>query len=191
MSDKRIKALAIKVHAKTEPNGVEFAWEKIPELEVFTKNILIPEIAVDKEGNSSVNIGTIVSGIPSVFARANLFKSALDNIQDKDAAASGLMLFYKSLISEWKGFISCIALNYKDIEVNRIHLAYSDGQQLIDTANIYEPAGAFGNMLFERKPLWCDQSLANNADKIPFIDVISFKGSSLVGLHRTAFYLPL
>lgn len=187
MSDKRIKALAIKVQAKTEPNGVEFAWDKIPQLEVFTKNILIPEIAVDKDGNSSVNIGTIVSGIPSVFARANLFKSALDNIQDKDADAAGLMLFYKSLISEWKGFISCIALNYKDIEVNRIPLAYSDGQQLINTANIYEPVGAFGNMLFERQPLWCDQSLANNTDKVPFIDVISFKGNVVGGTSPDSF----
>ncbi|WP_158797875.1 hypothetical protein [Pedobacter sp. L105] len=187
MSDKRIKALAIKVHPKTEPNGVEFAWDKIPQLEVFTKNIIIPEIAVDREGNSSVNIGTIVSGIPSVFARANLFKSALDNIQDKDSEAAGLMLFYKSLISEWKGFISCIALNYKDIEVNRIHLAYSDGQQLINTSNIYEPVGAFGNMLFERQPLWCDQSLATNAGKVPFIDVISFKGNVVGGTSPDSF----
>lgn len=187
MSDKRIKALAIKVHAKTEPNGVEFAWDKIPQLEVFTKNILIPEIAVDQEGNSSVNIGTIVSGIPSVFARANLFKSALDNIQDKDAESAGLMLFYKSLVSEWKGFISCIALNYKDIESNRIQLSYSDGQGLSTTANIYEPVGAFGNMLFERQPLWCDQSLSNNADKIPAIDVISYKGIVVGGTSPDSF----
>jgi hypothetical protein len=187
MSDKRIKALAIKVHPKTEPNGVEFAWEKIPQLEVFTKNILIPEIAVDQDGNSSVNIGTIVSGIPSVFARANLFKGALDNIRDKDAEASGLMLFYKSLISEWKGFISCIALNYKDIESNRIHLSYTDGQSLSTTANIYEPIGAFGNMLFERQPLWCDQSLANNTDRVPFIDVVSFKGNVVGGTSPDSF----
>ncbi|WP_442591217.1 hypothetical protein ACSBL2_08290 [Pedobacter sp. AW31-3R] len=187
MSDKRIKALAIKVHPKTEPNGVEFAWDKIPQLEVFTRNILIPEIAVDKDGNSAVNIGTIVSGIPSVFARANLFKAALDHIQDKDAEAAGLMLFYKSLVSEWKGFISCIALNYKDIEISRIHLTYSDGQQLMNTSNIYEPVGAFGNMLFERQPLWCDQSLTNNADKIPFIDVISYKGNVVGGTSPDSF----
>ncbi|WGQ11298.1 hypothetical protein QG516_06470 [Pedobacter gandavensis] len=187
MSDKRIKALAIRVHANSEPNGVEFAWDKIPQLEAFTKNILIPEIAIDKEGNSAVNIGTIVSGIPSVFARANLFKSALENIQDKDASADGLILFYKSLIREWKGFVSCIALNYKDIEVNRVYLSYSDGQQLHNTANIYEPTGAFGNMLFERRPLWCDQSLSNNTDKIPFIDVISFKGNVVGGTSPDSF----
>ena len=187
MSAKRIKALAIKVSPKTEPNGVEFAWDKIPQLEVFTKNILIPEIAVDQDGNSAVNVGTIVSGIPSVFARANLFKSALDHIQDKDAEVTGLMLLYKAMISEWKGFISCIALNYKDIESNRINLSYTDAQPLNTTSNIYEPKGAFGNMLFERQPLWCDQSLANNADRIPFIDVISFKGSVIGGTSPDSF----
>ncbi len=187
MSDKRIKALAIKVHPNAEPNGVEFAWDKTLKLEAFTKNIIIPEIAVDQDGNSPVNIGTIVSGIPSVFARANLFKNALDNILDKDARATGLMLFYKSLLSEWKGLISCIALNYKDIESNRIHLSYSDGKGLNTTANIYEPKGAFGNMLFERQPLWCDQSLASNADKVPFIDVLSFKGNVVGGSSPDSF----
>ncbi len=182
-----IKALAIRVHPKTEPNGVQFVWDKIPALEVFTKHILIPDIAVEQDGTSTVNIGTIVSGIPSVFARATLFKSALDNVLDKEAEAAGLMLFYKSLISEWKGFISCIALNYKDITVHRIPLAYSDGESILTTSNIYEPLGAFGNMLFDRRSLWCDQSLANNADKIPFIDVISFKGDVIGGTSPDSF----
>jgi len=187
MADNKIKALAIKVQSKTEPPGVEFAWDKIPQLEVFTKSIVIPEIAVDKEGNTSVDIGSIVSGMPTAFARANLFKNALDATADKDADASGLMLFYKSLISEWKGFISCIALNYKDIEINRVKLGYSDGKKVADTANIYEPVGAFGNALFERQPLWCDQSLANNDDKIPFIDVISFAGNVVGGTSPDSF----
>ncbi|HTE01454.1 MAG TPA: hypothetical protein VK668_19340 [Mucilaginibacter sp.] len=187
MKNNKIKALAIKVHPKTEPQGVEYAWDKIPQLEVFTKNIIIPEIAIAQDGTSSVNVGSIVSGIPSVFARASLFENALNNILDKDAEASGLMLFYKSLVSEWKGFISCLALNYKDIEVNRVYLAYSDGKKLIDTENIYEPTGAFGNVLFERQPLWCDQSLANNTEKVPFIDVISFNGKVVGGTSPDCF----
>jgi hypothetical protein len=163
-----IKALVIKVKSATEPQGVAFAWDKLPQLEVFTKNILIPEIAVDQEGNSSVNIGSIVSGMPTVFARANLFDNALNNVQDKDAEVAGLMLFYKSLISEWKGFISCLALNYKDITIQRVQLTYTDGLTIGQTENIYEPKGAFGNALFERKPLWCDQALASNAEKNTF-----------------------
>ncbi|MVT12051.1 hypothetical protein [Chitinophaga tropicalis] len=186
MSNK-IKALTIKVHPKTELQGVQFAWDKIPQLEVFTRNIIIPEIAVEQDGGAAVNIGTLVSGIPTVFARATLFENALNNIIDKDAEASGLMLFYKSLVSEWKGFISCLALNYKDIEVNRVPLVYSDGKKLNDTENIYEPTGAFGNALFERQPLWCDQSLADNAEKVPFIDVISFKGNVVGGTSPDCF----
>ena len=189
MADTKIKALAIKVQSKDEPSGVRYEWDKIPQLEVFTKNIVIPEIAIDKDGNTSVDISSIVSGMPSVFARANMFKNALDSITDMKAEAAGLMLFYKSLISEWKGLISCIALNYKDIQgcIERVHLAYSDGKKIMDTANIYEPIGAFGNVLFERKELWCDQSLANNTDKIPFIDVISFNGNVVGGTSPDCF----
>jgi hypothetical protein len=187
MADNKILALAIKVKESTTPPGIEYQWAKIPQLPEFTKNIIIPEIAIDKEGTTSVDIGSIVSGMPSVYARANMFRNALDNITDMKAEAAGLMLFYKSLISEWKGFISCIALNYKDIKIERIHLTYSDGKKITDTSNIYEPIGAFGNVLFERKPLWCDQSLSNNDDKIPFIDVITLNGNVVGGTSPDSF----
>lgn len=183
----QIKALVIKVRSAEEPQGIAFAWDKLPQLEKFTKNILIPEIAVDQQGNSAVNIGSIVSGMPTVFARAGLFDNALNNVPDKDAEVTGLLLFYKSLISEWKGFIACLALNYKDISIQRVHLAYTDGLMISETENIYEPKGAFGNALFERKPLWCDQNLSNNADKIPFIDIISYKGQVLGGSSPDCF----
>jgi hypothetical protein len=175
MSEKTLRALAIK--SKSNPPGKsEYKWDIIPEIDNFTKNIVIPELGIEKDGTAKVDIGAIVSGMPTVYARANLFRNALDNVTDKDAEVSGLMLFYKSLITEWRGLISCIALNYKDLEIQRLRLQYSDGKSIYETANIYEPLGAFGNMLFERKPLWCDQTLASNDEKIPFIDVITFKG---------------
>jgi len=174
MAEKTLKALAIK--SKSNPPGKsEYKWDVIPELQNFTRNIVIPELGIEKDGTAKVDIGAIVSGMPTVYARANMFRNALDNVTDKGAEASGLMLFYKSLITEWRGLISCIALNYKDIEIKRLKLQYSDGKNIFETENIYEPLGAFGNMLFERKPLWCDQTLATNDEKIPFIDVITFK----------------
>lgn len=180
MAEKTLKALAIK--SKSNPPGKsEFKWDVIPEIDNFTKNIVIPELGIEKDGTSKVDIGAIVSGMPTVFARANLFRNALDNVTDKSAEVSGLMLFYKSLIDEWRGFISCIALNYKDLKVERLKLQYSDGKSILETDNIYEPLGAFGNMLFERKPLWCDQTLSVNDEKIPFIDVITFKESEVLG----------
>lgn len=174
MAEKALKALAIK--SKSNPPGtLEYKWDKIPSIDNFTKDIIIPELGIDKNGSTSADIGVIVSGMPTVFARANLFRNALNNVTDKQASVSGLMLFYKSLINEWRGIISCIALNYKDIEVKRLNLQYSDGKNIFETENIYEPLGAFGNMLFERKPLWCDQTLTSNEEKIPFIDVVLFK----------------
>ncbi len=175
MAEKTLKALAIK--SKSNPPGKsEYKWDVIPEIDNFTKGIVIPELGIEKDGTAKVDIGAIVSGMPTVYSRANLFKNALDNVTDKDAEVSGLMLFYINLINEWRGLISCIALNYKDIEIQRLRLQYSDGKSIFETENIYEPLGAFGNMLFERKPLWCDQTLATNDEKIPFIDVITFNG---------------
>jgi hypothetical protein len=175
MAEKSLKALTIK--SKSNPPGKsEFKWDVIPELPNFTRNIIIPDLGIDKNGISKVDIGAIVSGMPTVYARANLFRNALDNVTDSDAEVYGLLLFYKNLINEWRGLISCIALNYKDIEIQRLNLQYSDGKNIFETENIYEPLGAFGNMLFERKPLWCDQTLASNDEKIPFIDVLSFNG---------------
>jgi len=174
MAEKTLKALAIK--SKSNPPGKsEYKWDVIPELDNFTKNIVIPELGIEKDGTSKVDVGAIVSGMPTVYARANLFRNALDTVTDKDAEASGLMLFYKNLITEWRGLISCIALNYKDLEIQRLRLQYSDNKSIYETENIYEPLGAFGNLLFERKPLWCDQTTATNEEKIPFMDVITFK----------------
>lgn len=54
----QIKALVIKVKSAAEPQGRAYAWDKMPQLEVFTKNILIPEVTVDQQGNAPVNIGS-------------------------------------------------------------------------------------------------------------------------------------
>ena len=69
-----IKALVIS--SINEPSGIEFEWATIPSKETFIKQIKIPAISIDKDGNTTVDIGSIVSGMPSVFARANMFKNS-------------------------------------------------------------------------------------------------------------------
>ena len=115
--------------------------------------------------------------MPSVFSRANLFKLALDYISDEKEKTDGLLKFYESLIDEWRGLIACIALDYPNISVERIALTYTDGRQIDSTSNLYEPKGAFGNALFERKPLWALQGSSENTRTEPFIDVITYKGT--------------
>jgi hypothetical protein len=188
MAEKLIKALVIKVDSKSVPGGIEYNWDSLTSrMPSFTKSIITPAIGVDKDGKSEVNIGAIVSGMPTVFARPNLFINALNSITDKSAEADGLMGFYKTLVDEWRGLISCIALKNQDIEVKRIHLTYSDGKNITETQNIYEPKGSFGNVLFERKELWCDQNLAGNSNKVPFVDVIKYNGVVVGGTSPESF----
>ncbi|MBN8547408.1 MAG: hypothetical protein J0L60_14840 [Ignavibacteria bacterium] len=186
MSEKTIQSLTIR-STEHQP-GVEYKWSKLSAPEFFIKNIEIPELNSDKEGATSINLGSIVSGMPSVFARANLFKIALESLSDTNIKAKGMLSFYNQLISEWRGFLSCIALNYSDLSIDRVFLKYSDGKSLGETENIYEPLGAFGNVLFDRKKLWIDQTRSENQpDNFPFIDVISYKGSVVGGTSPESF----
>ncbi|MBK7383844.1 MAG: hypothetical protein IPI81_11030 [Flavobacteriales bacterium] len=169
MAEKTSKALVIKVKSNAEPAGVEHVWDKL-NVQGVTKHIITPTLASEKGGAASVDVGAIVSGMPSVFARAILFRNALDHITDKETEGDGLITFYKTLVDEWRGLLACIAWNNSDIEVRRIELEYSDGKPTASTSNIYEPKGAFGNLLFERKPLWCDPSTQK-----PVIDIIRYK----------------
>ena len=162
-----LKSLVI-ISSKNQP-GSNAPWAPVVELENFTKGIVTPDIS--KDGDSKVDIGSIVSGMPTVFARANMFANAINS--DSKEEASGLMFFYATLINEWKGLISCIALDYKNFKVDRIPLGYSDNMGIGETSNPYEVAGAFGNALFDRKELWCDQKIEAK-DQVPFIDVIRY-----------------
>jgi len=166
-----LKSLVIK--SKSNPPAAEYTWEKIGNIETFTKEIITPAIGGEEEGAGSV--GSIVSGVPTIFARANMFRNAIDNVVDKEMEGSGLIHFYKYLIDEWRGLIACVALNHERIEVKRISLTYSDGKATENTENLYEPKGSFGNMLFERTPLW---SNPNEVDSKPYIDIILFTKSN-------------
>jgi hypothetical protein len=139
-----------------------------------------PELDTNKP-----KISNAVSGMPTVFARANLFTNALlaGNTESKNF---GMNQFYSQLLEEWKGLIAAFVLedNKSLWKVKRVWLNYSDGDGTItNTKNIYEPKGAFGNSLFNRKQLWEDPNEINIQDRIPkpFIDIIYFNGKVVAG----------
>jgi hypothetical protein len=169
------------IRSKDTPPAKAYTWESIQNINNFTRNIQTQSIGGEESEDLS-KLGSVISGMPTVFARSNMFKLSLQNIQDKNQANTGLMAFYESLISEWRGLITCIALNPDKIQIKRINLSYSDGQNILSVSQskLYEPKGSFGNMLFERAPLW---SNPNDDDPKPFLDVIIFKksdGSNMV-----------
>lgn len=164
------KALVIDVASRSIPSGSLFKWNQIPQMESFTRDIETPVL------DDNADKHAIVSGIPTVLARPNLFSLALgysgDSMTNSDASLNS---YYDELIEEWFGLIACIALDSGNLSVRRVSLAYSDGKESGDTENLYEPKGAVGRMLFERSKLWCEQTKENGV-KIPFIDIIKYKG---------------
>lgn len=151
-----IKALVINVKPRSQQQGAAGQWQDLTSsIQAFTRDIETPSI------QDGVDVSAIVSGVPTVFARADLFSHALNEIQTirKDASV-GLNQYYVNLVDEWRGLIACIALNNTAIEIRRITLAYSDGKDMKTTENMYEPKGAFGNMLMNDRGLWAEQGKA-------------------------------
>lgn len=167
------KALTIDVNSAAIPSGSLDKWSQLGNTSVFIKNIVTPKLS-DK-----TNVGQLVSGIPTAFARVDLFKTALDHVATSGSSNDGnnLVGYYSKLVDEWKGLIACMALDYAHISVRRIDLAYSDGKEIAATSNIYEPKGAFGNMLLRRTKRWCDQGLSDNQTATPYVNVIKYRNS--------------
>lgn len=164
------------IKSSSTPPASEYHWESMSKvLPNFTRGIQTQSLG-DEDSDDLSKLGSVISGMPTVFARCNMFRLSFENVRDKNQSNLGLLAFYESLIGEWRGLISCIALNPDKIQVRRINLAYSGGQNIssVDGLKIYEPAGSFGNMLFERKPLWSDPKVDNPN---PFLDVIIYKKS--------------
>lgn len=169
------KALVINVQGKSVPQGVPNKWEELTsQMPTFTKDIITPDL---QEGTDT---SALVSGVPTVFARASLFGTALQYGKTDDGS-SALNQYYSNLVDEWRGLIACIALDSNTLDVRQIKLAYSDGKSIEDTINPYEPKGAFGNMLFYRRNVWCPRRVAENSHMDPVINVIKIDGQVVAG----------
>ena len=159
------KPLVIKSEKPSLPSTDSSDWKEFTkELHSHAKNITTGTI-----GEKKSNLGAIVSGVPTVFARADLFKLAIDDQMLSTEGKGSLNEYYRTLIGEWKGLLSCIALQPQSLDIERIDLVASPGAAPDIPINIYEPKCAFGTMLFENRPKWCEVG-----DNIPYINVIKF-----------------
>ncbi len=170
---KNLKPLVITTR-KSQAAGSEFIWNKLQNPEVFISGIVTQEVNIE----NSEELNKLISGIPTPLARTSMFKYAINYVGQAGEELTGLMSFYKTLQDEWKGLVACIALDNQPISVEKITLGYSDGRIIEETTNLYEPKGSIGNMLFEDKPMWCDQQdqLDSTKKTAPFVYVIRYNG---------------
>ena len=167
---------SVLIKSKKNASGPLYKWHGMGDfIKEFTSNI--DSNFSSGEGGKKPNISNAVSGLPSAYARSSMFAYAMKS-SATDTKSTGLNAFYGMLLDEWKGFLASFVLaGSASFKVKRIMLNYSNGDGSMEQAdNIYEPKGAFGNVLFGKKQLWEDQSQIGDAGRMlkPFIDIIYF-----------------
>lgn len=144
-------------------------WEDAKALEDFITHIVTTNV-----NQNVTDVSKIVSGMPTIYARACLFGNAITyskrQVGKELETPSNLIDYYNSLMSEWRGLIACLALNYQNVQVRKITLKYSDWNK-DGIKNIYEPKGAFGKLL-TNKWLWC--TTKDKQEEDPFIYIIEY-----------------
>lgn len=144
----------------TEQNndGQENVWNPLQAPKIFIDNI--DTITVNAEEHLSLD--SLISGIPSPWARVKLFNMALLNGTRGDEKA--FSQYYANLKNEWRGLLAVMAL------YDRIHIEaplYLDGLDN-EEEEPYDIASTFGEMLFDDRELWLD------SDGRPFIQLIKY-----------------
>lgn len=167
------KALLIPSNVQS-PNGATGVWNNIGNIaSAYIKGIQTGKLL------NTINAQTLqalISGVPSPWARAKLFKYALDCFGNPVTSAtnSGLNQYYNILVSEWKGLLAVMALFPGRITFSAPLSLNTNGGQ-------YDIASAFGRMLFEDADIWSNQNdLVKNPGAQPFIQLIYYRGK-LVG----------
>lgn len=166
------KALLIKSYTNIT-TGTPGQWNELNMPVSYIQGIETGKILDDLTADK---LNALISGIPTPWARAKLFKFALSTLAtpDPNIDSSGLEQFYNMLCDEWKGLLAVIAL-YPD------RIRFSDPIKMDVRGQAYGIASAFGRMLFDDKDLWCNQDkLAQEPDTQPFIQLIYYR-DCLVG----------
>lgn len=166
------KALLIQSYT-TLTTGNQGEWNGLNMANSYIKGIQTGDILATED---AARLSALISGVPSPWARAKLFKYALDTINNPDPNINdgGLLNYYEILHGEWRGLLATIAL-YPD------RIKFSAPVKMDTTGGDYDIASAFGRMLFDDNDIWSNQQeLAKNPDAQPFIHLIYYR-DKLVG----------
>jgi hypothetical protein len=166
------------IGSSVEKSGARGQWQRFDQPPSFIQGINTGNL--DKEASADV-LNTIVSGVPTPWARVKLFQYAFRYIgsEDSNIETSSLIEFYRTLINEWKGLIGLIALHPNHITFSEKIIL--DGK---DERNLFDFSSAMGRMLFEDADIWTnpDDLSAKKKEAIPYIQLIYYKGTLVGGI---------
>src|SRR5574344_801826 len=167
------KALLIKSYT-TLTTGTQGNWNDLNMASSYIQGIQTGKILEDV---SADKIAALISGVPTPWARARLFKFALDTLAcpDPNISNSGLTQYYEMLHGEWRGLFTLMALHSDRIRISKPITMNANG---VDC----DIAAAFGRMLFNDKDIWSDQDqLSKNPDAQPYIQLVYYKDQLIGG----------
>ncbi|MDR1720778.1 MAG: hypothetical protein LBR67_11800, partial [Dysgonamonadaceae bacterium] len=129
---------------------------------------------------------TLITGIPTPWARAKIYSFAFQYVTSKDPniQQSGLINFFKGLVNEWKGLLALVAL-YPD------RVSFSEPIYMNPNSNLFDLAGGFGRMLLDDADIWTDQQKAQtNRDELPYIQLVRYHGKVIGGTSPFSIVFP-
>lgn len=163
---------------KGQAEGTPAVWNEMQNVQNFIKDITTPTV---NTAQGSVELSAVISGIPTPWARAMMFKYAIEYTAppvspNSTTTEAGVFSFFKSLQDEWKGLIAVLALDNSPISVEKVELKYDRPD------NLFEVKGALGNMLFDAKHLWSDpDEIERNQETPAYIQIIKYNGIVIGG----------
>ncbi|GHU59120.1 hypothetical protein FACS189411_15580 [Bacteroidia bacterium] len=174
------KAKLIKSTEGTKSNP-EGKWYIHDQIKPFIQGIIVGDLDINQVSS------TLISGVPTPWARAKLFWFAFDYLQRQDAniTTSGLIEFYGVLRDEWKGIMALIAL-FPD------RVSFSDPIYMNPNENnLFEVSGAFGRMLLDDADIWTDQQKKQrNPDELPYVQLLRYNGQVIGGTSPFSIVFP-
>ncbi|MDJ1483693.1 hypothetical protein QNI16_24555 [Cytophagaceae bacterium YF14B1] len=167
-------------------NGDRGKWNKFDQQKPYIQGIQTGDVATQEI--DAVTLNTMISGVPTPWARARLFGFALKYTQeDPNIKTTGLIKFYNSLIAEWKGLIACMALF-----PNRIKIASPLPMDVQNINDLYSIPTSLGRMLFDDTDLWTepDSLSRNDPNAKPAVQLIYYNGKLIGGTSPYSLAFP-
>lgn len=170
----KAKLISSSEGSKKNPEG---KWYIYDEIKPFIRGIKAGELNPDQVSS------TLISGVPTPWARVKLFWFAFDYLQHEDPniTTSGLIDFYRVLCNEWKGLIALMAL-YPD-RVSFSEPIYMDPKN----TDLFDLTNGFGRMLFDDQDIWTDLT---KPDGLPYIQLLRYSEQVIGGTSPFSIVFP-
>ncbi len=159
----------------------EGKWYVHDKIKPFIRGIIAGDLDINQVSS------TLISGVPTPWARAKLFWFAFDYLQQQNPniITSGLIDFYGVLRDEWTGIIALIAL-FPD-RVSFSEPIYMNPKE----KGLYNISGAFGRMLLDDVDIWTDQiAKQHNPDELPYVQLLRYNGQLIGGTSPFSLVFP-